>query len=72
MRYLISTALIIITTLTVTSCKKTYTCSCYSPDLNQSTPDIEIKDTKKQAKEKCEAIPVTGQYTGGDYECFIK
>lgn len=72
MRYYISAALIIISALTITSCKKSYTCSCYSPNLNQSTPDFVIKDTKKQAKKKCEAQPVTGGYTGKDYECFIK
>lgn len=72
MRFSISAALVIMVILATTSCKKSYTCSCYSPSLNQSTPDFVIKDTKKQAKEKCEAQPVTGQYTGSDYECYIK
>lgn len=55
-----------------TSCEKTYKCSCYSPNNNRSTPVTEIKGTKKDAREKCESLPLTGQYTGNDYICTLK
>lgn len=58
--------------LSVTSCKKDYTCACYSPSLNRSAPDIKINGTKKQAEDDCKALPQTGQYTGTDYVCNLK
>ena len=58
--------------LALTSCKKDYTCTCYSPSLNRSAPDIKINGTKKQAEDDCKALPQTGQYTGTDYVCNLK
>ena len=65
-------SIIAISALAFTSCKKTYTCNCYSPGLNHSTPPFEIKDTKKKAKEECETQPQRGLYTGTDYVCKLK
>lgn len=61
-----------ISALVFTSCKKTYTCKCYSPALNHSTPPFEIKDTKKNAEEQCETQPQRGQHTGTDYICHLE
>lgn len=65
-------SIMLIAAFAITSCKKTYTCSCYSPSLNKSTPPFEIKDTKKNAEEECESQPLTGMYTGTDYICKLK
>lgn len=64
--------IIAIASIGLTSCQKTYKCSCYSPSLNRSIPDSEIKGTRKDAKENCAARPTTGQFSGSDYICNLK
>jgi hypothetical protein len=44
--------LAIITACVLTGCKKTYTCSCFNPGGVFQTH--EIKDTQKNAEQKCE------------------
>lgn len=72
MKSYISIALIAFSLVAVTSCKRSHTCSCYSPDLNKKSPDFEIKGSKKDAKAECEAEPLTGAYIGTDYQCNLK
>lgn len=61
-----------ISAVAFTSCKKTYTCNCYSPDLNHSTPPFEIRDTKKNAEQECETQPQRGVHTGANYVCNLE
>lgn len=71
MKLLTSSLLIVFCTLSIVSCQKEHTCECYSPSLNRSI-EFDIKDNKKDAEAYCKAQPVTGQYTGTDFECFLK
>lgn len=72
MRYYTILAVFAVSAFAFTSCIKSYRCSCYSPDLNHSTPSFEIKDTKKNAQDECESQPQSGLYTGTDYICHLE
>lgn len=37
----------------LTGCKKNYTCACGNMNSTERTPVFEVKDTKKNAKQKC-------------------
>ncbi|MCB9066135.1 MAG: hypothetical protein H6551_13430 [Chitinophagales bacterium] len=71
MRAIISTTIVAVCIIAFASCKKDHNCECYSPNLN-STIKINIHDTKRNAKDACEAQPQTGQYTGKDFQCYLK
>jgi hypothetical protein len=46
---------LLVTGLTMTSCKKTYTCKCdYTIGGSQFTSNYSITDTKSNAKTQCE------------------
>lgn len=72
MKLYIPIAIIALAAITTTSCKRTHTCSCYSPALNASTPDFKVEGKKSDAKKECEEQPLTGRYTGTDYVCKLK
>lgn len=71
MKLLTYSILIAFSSVSFIACQKKHTCECYSPSLN-SSKTFEIEDNKEDARAKCEAQPITGQYTGTDYECFLK
>ena len=56
---------IVVLALLSTSCKKDQQCNCTfsDPILEALYPTITIKDTKKKAKDACEALQTT--YTAG-------
>lgn len=72
MKLNILAATLIMAALFTTSCKREFTCSCYSPGLNASTPDFKVQGKKSDAKKECEEQPLTGRYTGTDYVCNLK
>lgn len=69
-RRLLLPALVLAGLLSVSSCVKSYTCHCdikYSgyPGLPDSTfKEYDVKDTKSEAKKKCEAESFTGDKNG--------
>ena len=46
-----SLTIILLTCVTLISCKKAYTCRCFSP--GGTLESFPIKDTKKKAESKC-------------------
>lgn len=51
------------------ACKKTYTCEC--SDNNGVYATYKFKNTKKRAKEECDAVPHNDMVNPGAH-CYIK
>jgi hypothetical protein len=73
-------ALVILSSFTMVSCKKEYTCTCkkiYTDDNGNSTTVSDgtytFKDSQPRAETKCNDQETSGSDIGGDYtrECQI-
>lgn len=70
MKAYISLTVLAITTLIFASCERTYTCNCYSPGQNQSTPSFKVEaKSKSEAKDKCTSE--SSNYVGPDFTCTL-
>jgi hypothetical protein len=70
-KLVLSIAALALVASTMTSCKKEYTCECTATVLGfTATASTTIKDTKKKAKETCEAG--NSSTAGATASCKIK
>lgn len=73
-------ALVVLSAITMTSCKKEYTCTCrkvYTDNSGNTTTTSDgtytFKDSKPRAESRCNEQEGSGSDIGGDYsrECSI-
>lgn len=70
MKSLYTLTILAATSLVFASCERTYTCNCYSPSQNQSTPSFKVEaSTKSEAKNECQNQ--SGNYVGNDFICTL-